>query len=323
MPPDPEQIDTERRDRPRWIHGRIPVVGLVGGIGAGKSRVAAEFARRGFCVVEADRIGHAVLRDPEIARRVIAAFGDRIVASPVAGSKSVDGSRRAPSLNGSKRAESLNGPESAQSLNGSKRAESRNGSKANASFSASTADSNALRAVLHGSVSVRSDSNSSTIEIDRRALGRIVFADPAELRRLEAIVHPPMRSEFERLIRSAVADRAVSGVVIDAAILFEAQWNDLCDYVVFVDSSRPVRLARLAEARGYGEADLAAREATQTPLESKLGRADFVVENDGSEADLASRVDRVIAEIGSRSDAAGRGDFDLVSPSIDVHLSNG
>jgi dephospho-CoA kinase len=291
MPPDPEQIDTERRDRPRWIHGRIPVVGLVGGIGAGKSRVAAEFARRGFCVVEADRIGHAVLRDPEIARRVIAAFGDRIVASPVAGNGSSNGLKKASSSNGS--------------------ATNETDSSGYAPNRASSKDSR------------RFDSNSNSIEIDRRALGRIVFADPAELRRLEAIVHPPMRSEFERLIRSAVADQTVVGVVIDAAILFEAQWNDLCDYVVFVDSSRPVRLARLAVARGYGEADLAAREATQTPLESKLSRADFVVENDGSEADLAARVDRVIAEIGSRSEAAGRGDFDLVSPSIDVPISNG
>lgn len=294
MPPDPEQIDTERRDRPRWIHGRIPVVGLVGGIGAGKSRVAAEFARRGYTVVDADRIGHGVLRDPAIAGRVIAAFGDRIVASPIAGSESGDGSKRTPSLNGS---------------------------KAIAPVSAPAVAPDAYESPSHGPI--RSDSNSGTVEIDRRALGRIVFADPAELRRLEAIVHPPMRSEFERLIRSAVADRAVAGVVIDAAILFEARWNDLCDYVVFVDSSRRVRLARLAAARGYGDADLAAREATQTPLESKRSRADFVVENDGSEADLASRVDRVIAEIGSRSDAAGRVDFDRVSQPIDVHVSNG
>lgn len=282
MPPDPEQIDSEPRERPRWKHGRIPVVGLVGGIGAGKSRVADEFARRGFLVVDADRVGHGVLRDPAIASRVVATFGERVVASPITVNGSSDGSLIAESgADGS----TSNGPSS------------------------------------HGSSPY--GTNSGTIEIDRRALGRIVFADRSELRRLEAIVHPPMRAEFERLIQRAEADRSAPGVVIDAAILFEAGWDDLCDSVVFVDSARPVRLARLAQARGYDDADLAAREATQQPLEIKRGRADFVVDNDGTEAELAARVDRLSADIGSKIAPTDRLDSRRFSRSNETSSYNG
>ncbi len=292
MPPDPEHIESEPRERPRWKHGRIPVVGLVGGIGAGKSRVADEFAKRGFLVVDADRVGHGVLRDPAIARRVVATFGDRVVAAPIA----------------------VNGPG-----DGSLIAE------------ASTDGSISNREYADGSISNREAADGSSRcgtssdagEIDRRALGRIVFADPAELRRLEAIVHPPMRDEFERLIRGAVADQSAPGVVIDAAILFEAGWNQLCDSVVFVDSSRPVRLARLVAARGYHEADLAAREATQLPLKNKRDRADFVVDNDGTEADLAARVDHLTARIALENAPTDRFDRRGLSRSNEPSSFNG
>lgn len=116
--------------------------------------------------------------------------------------------------------------------------------------------------------------------IDRRALGAIVFADAAQRRRLEAIVHPVMRQVFEERIRQLGRD-GVTLIVLDAAVLFEAGWDDLCSAIVFVSAPRPQREARLRASRGWSGAELKRRENAQLPPHAKRRRADVVIENDG------------------------------------------
>ena len=91
--------------------------------------------------------------------------------------------------------------------------------------------------------------------IDRKALGAIVFADPAARRDLEAILHPRMRAWFRRGHR-ARALGPVDGngrlVVLDAAILLEAGWDDLCDLIVFVDAPREERMRRVSASSAAG-----------------------------------------------------------------------
>jgi dephospho-CoA kinase len=134
-------------------------------------------------------------------------------------------------------------------------------------------------------------------KIDRRALGAIVFASPVALRRLEAILHPRMRRTFERAIARTVRRGRARAVVIDAAILFEAGWNTLCDRIVLVDAPRAERLARLVATRGWSEETLARREAAQWPLERKRGLADAVVANDPGAHALEEQIRRLAAVI--------------------------
>ena len=117
-----------------------------------------------------------------------------------------------------------------------------------------------------------------------------MFADEGARKALEAILHPRMRQTFEKAIARAARRKQSPAVILDAAILYEAKWHDLCDVVVFVDAPEDVRRARLAESRGWTPEALAAREAAQMPLDAKRGRADFVVENAGDEAALDSAV---------------------------------
>ncbi len=85
--------------------------------------------------------------------------------------------------------------------------------------------------------------------------------------------------------------------MLDAAILLETGWDDLCDRVVFVEAPRDVRLARLASQRGWTDEVLAARERAQWPPDRKRGRADAVVVNaDGLDA-LAAEVDRLAGAV--------------------------
>ena len=112
--------------------------------------------------------------------------------------------------------------------------------------------------------------------VDRRELGRRVFADPAALQRLEAILHPLVRRAQRRfLARAAAARRPL--VVLDIPLLFETGAQRNCDAIVAMTAPRFVQLARLRRRPGMTAQWLAGVEARQTPDREKRRRADFVV----------------------------------------------
>jgi dephospho-CoA kinase len=113
--------------------------------------------------------------------------------------------------------------------------------------------------------------------LDRAALGREVFADPARLRRLEAITHPRIAVESQRRVFAAPADAVV---VYDVPLLVEKGLAAAHDVVVVVEAPVPVRLARLA-ARGVDEATARARISAQASEGQRRAVADFVVDNGG------------------------------------------
>ena len=106
-------------------------------------------------------------------------------------------------------------------------------------------------------------------ELDRAALGRIVFADPAALRDLEAIVHPAVRPRILAAIDIAEAEDAVA-VVIEAIKLVEGGLATLCDEVWLVTCDPEVQRARLI-GRGSTPQDAALRIAAQTGLVERVG----------------------------------------------------
>jgi dephospho-CoA kinase len=204
----------------RWWRGAKPVIGVVGGIGAGKSTAAAAFAARGGAVVNADALGHEALDQPGVKAALVERWGDRVLKP--------DG------------------------------------------------------------------------RPDRRAIAGIVFADPAELRALEGLVFPYIGRRVLEEVARAQADPAARFVVLDAAVMLEAGWNNACDRIVYVDAPRDARLARLAARSGWTAADLAAREAAQMPAAEKMARADAVLVNDAGPEQLQEQVDRLLTEWGIR-----------------------
>jgi dephospho-CoA kinase len=165
--------------------------------------VARQFEKLGAAVIDADRLGHEVLRMAEVKERLVEEFGHRVL-----------------------------------------------------------------------------DTNG---EVCRPQLAEIVFQpdSPAggnSLVRLEKITHP----EIGKLIRQQLLELAAQGfqvVVLDAAVMFKAAWDRMCDRIVFVESNYATRLER-ALARGWTKAQLDAREAQQLPVEQKRARATDVIVND-------------------------------------------
>jgi dephospho-CoA kinase len=132
--------------------------------------------------------------------------------------------------------------------------------------------------------------------IVRRKLGRIVFADPAALRDLETLVFPFIGRRIEEEIETA-AGPGVGFVVLDAAVALEAGWTQRLNRLIYVDSPRDLRLARLQE-RGWNEEELDRRERVQMPLEEKRRRADAVIVNDAGLDKLREQVATLIERWG-------------------------
>ncbi|MEX0876091.1 MAG: dephospho-CoA kinase [Phycisphaerales bacterium] len=193
-----------------------PVIGIVGGIGAGKSTVARAFADLGCVVSDSDASVRELLHDRAVIAQLVKWWGKEVLRP--------DGT------------------------------------------------------------------------IDRAAVAGIVFESPFERRKLEGLIHPLVHERRRELIREA-ADQGVEGVIIDAPLLFEAGVDSECDAVVFVDTPKEVRLARVGAGRGWSKEELDKREKTQLGLEQKRERSDYVVANSGLPEELRGRVARVLASI--------------------------
>jgi dephospho-CoA kinase len=127
-------------------------------------------------------------------------------------------------------------------------------------------------------------------QIDRAALGRTVFGDPRELERLDSLTHPLIRAEIERRIQAGRRDPSVRAIVLDAAVLLEACWDKLCTHLVFVLAPAEQRQERVARERGWDERSWRQREKMQIPLDTKVGRCYYSVDNSSSVSHLCEAV---------------------------------
>lgn len=194
-----------------------PMIGLIGGIGAGKSAVADVLRSLGATVIDSDRLVHQQLGDPAIIRELASWWGSSVLNE--------DGT------------------------------------------------------------------------VDRRSVARIVFGDPIELKRLEALLYPKIETERRDIVARCEADPAVKAVVLDAPKLVEVGLHKACDAVIFVHTDRGTRIQRLLDNRGWSQEEMEKREKLMDPLDKKMALADYVVENHAGLAELRSQVEGVFSSV--------------------------
>lgn len=135
-------------------------------------------------------------------------------------------------------------------------------------------------------------------ELDRPALGALVFADEERRRVLEGIIHPRVRRRSEEL-EAAAPPGAV--VVHDIPLLAETDQADRFEAVVVVDVPVEVQVERMTGLRGWAEDVAHARIAAQAEREHRLAIATHVIENTGSLEDLRARVAEVYDDLRARA----------------------
>jgi dephospho-CoA kinase len=128
--------------------------------------------------------------------------------------------------------------------------------------------------------------------VDRERVGSIVFADPEELRWLEAQIHPLVGERIGAWLASLPED--AEAAVVEVPLLFESGMEGVFDTTVAVIASEEVRHER-AQARGHALVD--EREARQLGQGEKATRAEHVVENDGSVEDLERELSALVEKL--------------------------
>jgi dephospho-CoA kinase len=157
------------------------------------------------------------------------------------------------------------------------------------------ADQLARAAIERGSdgfdevVALFSDSILKDGNIDRRALGELIFKDPIAKKKLENIIHPFVRREFEGAVASLKGDQVL---VYEIPLLVETNSHERFDVVITVESEMENRIARL-RGRGMHISEIEGRIAAQATREQRIEVADFLIENDGSEDELLRQVENI------------------------------
>ncbi|MDG1873116.1 MAG: dephospho-CoA kinase [Mariniblastus sp.] len=180
------------------------VIGITGGVASGKSLVALCFKHFGAQVLDADRVGHEVLKDPNVIAAIHSQWGEIVLK---------DG------------------------------------------------------------------------EVDRGVLGKIVFeptpSGSNSLRRLEQITHPLIGARIRQRLSELKADSNCSAVVLDAPIMFKANWDQMCDKIVFVHTD-PTKRQQRSRQRGWDSEELSKRESRQISVEEKRLKSTDTIDNSDS-----------------------------------------
>ena len=133
--------------------------------------------------------------------------------------------------------------------------------------------------------------------IDRKKLGAIVFGSEEARKKLNAIVHPLMFKEIERRIKEKRAEGVIQPIVVEAAVLIEANWLPLVDEVWVVVAGRSAVIERVAAQRGLSAHDTEARIVSQLADTERLKHASVVIPNDGALEDLQKRVSEAWSQL--------------------------
>jgi len=135
-------------------------------------------------------------------------------------------------------------------------------------------------------------------DLDRPAMGALVFGDADARKRLEAIIHPLVHARSAELEAEA-GDHAV--VVHDIPLLAEVGRAGSFDEVVVVDAPADLQVTRMVEDRGWTREDAESRIAAQARREDRLAIATHVIDNTGTFADLRARVEEIYADLAARA----------------------
>ena len=186
------------------------VIGLIGGIGSGKSSVSAILHSLGVEIIDADKVGHeAYTPNSEGWKKVISVFGQDIV-----------------------------GPEN---------------------------------------------------EIDRKKLGGIVFSDSSEMEKLNKLMHPIIHNLVEEKIK-LLSHQGVKVVVLEAAILIEANWQDLTDEIWLAKSNQEVVIERVQLRNNFTREEIIKRIQSQMSNDEREKHSDIVIDNNGTIEQLEEKV---------------------------------
>ena len=135
----------------------------------------------------------------------------------------------------------------------------------------------------------------SCASVDRKKLGELVFKNPAELAKLEALLHPKITAEI--LSQAQALETKEKLFFVDIPLFFEGKRYEFFDKVAVVYAPKDTLIARVMKRNRLDHAAAKHRVELQTDIEQKRAMADFVIENGGDLAALKTAVERFLKEL--------------------------
>lgn len=124
-------------------------------------------------------------------------------------------------------------------------------------------------------------------------LAEKVFSDPQKINRINSILHPPTIEKIKNSMEEKLSKSEM--VFIEAALIYEAEMEDMFDYIIVVASPAETRIIRSINSKKIDRSEVLRRINSQLPEEKKKKLADFVIENNGSMEELKSKTNFVLS----------------------------
>ena len=131
--------------------------------------------------------------------------------------------------------------------------------------------------------------------VDKRALRSLVFNDYQQLKKLEQLIHPFLQRRLRRFINKTARRKGL--VIIDAALLFELNWNRYCDYVIVADVAYEVQKKRVMTRDHISAEEFEKINARQMPNVEKVLKADVVIDTNKPENVLRASLALLFEEL--------------------------
>ena len=133
--------------------------------------------------------------------------------------------------------------------------------------------------------------------INRKALGEIVFGNDAQLRVLNGIMHPAVKAEINAIIQKE-REKGTTLFVLEAALLIEEHYDEICDELWYISTDEQIRRHRLKESRNYSDEKIKAIMESQLPEEIFRKACKRVVDNNGTFEKTCMQVEDLIKQLG-------------------------
>ena len=136
-----------------------------------------------------------------------------------------------------------------------------------------------------------------TGRVDKNKLSRVAFQDEDHQQRLNSVVHPYIFNLIDKEFNRVLNDKKHGVFIVDAALIYETGFDAHLDYVIVVTAHLKNRMERALGRETLSREEILKRVDFQWPEEEKVNMADFVVHNDGTEAELQKNIESLIKKL--------------------------
>ncbi len=137
----------------------------------------------------------------------------------------------------------------------------------------------------------------ATGKVDKNKLARVAFQDVDHQRRLNSVVHPYIYDLIDKKFDKVLSDGKYDVFIIDAAMIYESGYDIHLDYIIVITAQLQNRMERALSRKTLTREEILKRIEFQWPEEEKVGMADFVIHNDGTEKELNDNIKSIIKKL--------------------------